>query len=336
MSDLGDGGGERPGRGPHRRRAPLGVPGRRRARPGHDASDGGPGLVARHRRARQAAGRRHLGRARPAGAADAGTRRRARPRPIWSRWSASGWRPRSRGGAPGLDRDAYRVVHAESDGLPGLVVDRYADAAVVQTTSVAMNAARAADRRARAGPGSTRAIVVARDDGSARDFEELPRFAGVVARRRRHARRLPPGSATSSRPTCCATARPAASSIRRTTTPRSAPCAPPGARCLDAFTYHGGFALALARGGGDGAGRSTRTRHAVARAAANARRNGLANLKRRARQRLRPAARSRGPRRALRRGGAGSRPPSPSGAARQGPRSPPRAPTRSWCCAARA
>src|SRR4051794_6868028 len=37
-----------------------------------------------------------------------------------------------------LDRDAYRVVHAESDGLPGLIVDRYADAAVVQTTSVAM------------------------------------------------------------------------------------------------------------------------------------------------------------------------------------------------------
>src|SRR5262249_36769638 len=43
-----------------------------------------------------------------------------------------------------LDRDAYRVVHAESDGLPGLIVDRYADAAVVQTTSVAMDAARAA------------------------------------------------------------------------------------------------------------------------------------------------------------------------------------------------
>src|SRR5262245_10504371 len=32
--------------------------------------------------------------------------------------------------ALGLDRDAYRVAHAESDGLPGLIVDRYADAAV--------------------------------------------------------------------------------------------------------------------------------------------------------------------------------------------------------------
>src|SRR3954451_7993471 len=31
------------------------------------------------------------------------------------------------------DADAYRVVHAESDGLPGLVVDRYGDVCVVQT-----------------------------------------------------------------------------------------------------------------------------------------------------------------------------------------------------------
>src|SRR5882757_6823230 len=40
------------------------------------------------------------------------------------------------------DRDAYRVVHGESDALPGLFVDRYADTAVIQTTSVAMDAAR--------------------------------------------------------------------------------------------------------------------------------------------------------------------------------------------------
>jgi 23S rRNA (cytosine1962-C5)-methyltransferase len=53
--------------------------------------------------------------------------------------------------------------------------------------------------------------------------------------------------------------------------------APVGSRCLDAFTYHGGFALALARKGGavlatdeDGG--------AVERARANAARNGLPNL----------------------------------------------------------
>src|SRR6266700_3951404 len=82
----------------------------------------------------------------------------------------------------GIDRrrDAYRVAHGESDQLPGLFVDRYADAAVMQTTSVAMDAARAAiaalvRERLRA------RLVVARDDGSTRDFEGLPRFTGVVA-----------------------------------------------------------------------------------------------------------------------------------------------------------
>ena len=43
-----------------------------------------------------------------------------------------------------LDRDAWRAIHGEADGLPGLFVDRYADAAVMQTTSVAMDAARPA------------------------------------------------------------------------------------------------------------------------------------------------------------------------------------------------
>src|SRR5262249_42933781 len=79
-----------------------------------------------------------------------------------------------------LDRDAYRLVHAESDGLPGLIVDRYADAAVLQTTSVAMNAARVAIAALLRDHLGAR-VVVARDDGSARDFEGLPRFAGVVA-----------------------------------------------------------------------------------------------------------------------------------------------------------
>jgi 23S rRNA (cytosine1962-C5)-methyltransferase len=39
-----------------------------------------------------------------------------------------------RRGGLARERDAYRIVHGESDGLPGLFVDRYADALVVQTT----------------------------------------------------------------------------------------------------------------------------------------------------------------------------------------------------------
>ena len=91
-------------------------------------------------------------------------------------------------------------MHGESDGLPGLVVDRYADAAVMQTTSVAMDAARAeiaalVRERLRA------RVVVARDDGSTRDFEGLPRFAGVVAGSGRRASSIA-WARTSWRPIC--------------------------------------------------------------------------------------------------------------------------------------
>jgi 23S rRNA (cytosine1962-C5)-methyltransferase len=41
------------------------------------------------------------------------------------------------------DSDAYRVVHAEADLLPGLIVDRYADYLVVQTLDQGMDAAKA-------------------------------------------------------------------------------------------------------------------------------------------------------------------------------------------------
>ena len=35
----------------------------------------------------------------------------------------------------------YRLVHAEADGLPGLIVDRFDDIAVVQPNTAGMNAA---------------------------------------------------------------------------------------------------------------------------------------------------------------------------------------------------
>ena len=175
----------------------------------------------------------------------------------------------------GRERDAYRVVHGESDGLPGLFVDRYADAAVIQTTSVAMDAARApiaALVRDRLGA----RVVVARDDGSTRDFEGLPRFAGVVAGDgptavvyRLGANELEADLLTDGKTGGFLDQADNHAAV--------AALAPPGARCLDAFTYHGGFALALARRGG--AVRAVdQDPQAVARAAANARRNGLANL----------------------------------------------------------
>jgi 23S rRNA (cytosine1962-C5)-methyltransferase len=175
----------------------------------------------------------------------------------------------------GLDRDAYRVVHAESDRLPGLIVDRYAEAAVIQTNSVAMNAARAEIAELVRARLDAR-IVVCRDDGSARDFEELPRFAGVLAGagEARIVYRLGENRLEAD---LLADAKTGGFLDQADNHAALAALTPPGARALDAFTSHGGFALALARRGG--AVRAVdESADAVARATANARRNGLTNL----------------------------------------------------------
>jgi 23S rRNA (cytosine1962-C5)-methyltransferase len=181
----------------------------------------------------------------------------------------------ARRGEIGLRGDAYRVTHGESDGLPGLFIDRYADAAVMQTSSVAMDAARGelaalVQRRLRA------RIVVARDDGSTRDFEGLPRFAGVVAGGGETTviYRLGPNELEADLLTDGKTGGFLDQADNHLAV---AALAPRGARCLDAFTYHGGFALALARRGGAVLA-TDQDPEAAARAAANARRNGLGNL----------------------------------------------------------
>ena len=79
--------------------------------------------------------------------------------------------------APGVD--ALRLVHSEGDGLPGLIVDRYADVLVLQLGTQAM------DRLAgtwcdlleeRLAPRS----IVSRGDLRARELEGLERTSGVL------------------------------------------------------------------------------------------------------------------------------------------------------------
>jgi 23S rRNA (cytosine1962-C5)-methyltransferase len=76
--------------------------------------------------------------------------------------------------APLGKREALRLVHAESDLLPGLVVDRYGSALVLQSLSEGMDAREELLARLLVElTGASR--VIARDDGSGRDFEGLPR-----------------------------------------------------------------------------------------------------------------------------------------------------------------
>lgn len=242
--------------------------------PARDAGDGGPALVTVED-----------GRGKTLGVATWAARARlalrmvargadARPRPLTELVEERLGVALARRLALGLDRDAYRVVHAESDGLPGLVVDRYADAAVVQTTSTAMNAARAeiaALVRARLDA----RVIVARDDGSARDFEELPRFAGLLfGADARIVYRLGQNRLEAD---LLADGKTGGFLDQADNHAKLAALAPDGARALDAFSYHGGFALALARRGGEVLA-VDESAAAVARGGANARRNGLPNL----------------------------------------------------------
>jgi 23S rRNA (cytosine1962-C5)-methyltransferase len=78
------------------------------------------------------------------------------------------------------DCDALRLVHAEADGLPGLIADRYADTLVVQITSVGAerwrNVLVDALREASGCPN-----VFERSDADVRALEGLPVRVGVLA-----------------------------------------------------------------------------------------------------------------------------------------------------------
>ena len=142
-------------------------------------------------------------------------------------------------------------------------------------------------------------IVVARDDGSARDFEGLPRFAGIVAGEgpTRVEYRLGPNRLEADLLTDSKTGGFLDQADNHAAV---AALAPDNARALDAFTYHGGFALALARRGGPvlatGRGRRRRGARHGQRAPQRPRQPRGAP-----RQRLRSAARPRGAARAVRR-----------------------------------
>ncbi len=77
------------------------------------------------------------------------------------------------------DTDAVRLVNAEGDGLPGLVVDRYADALVVRSASAGMHARR--DEIARALRDATgAACALERPDAAAARREGIAALPGTL------------------------------------------------------------------------------------------------------------------------------------------------------------
>ena len=166
----------------------------------------------------------------------------------------------------------YRLIHAEADGLPGLIVDRYGDAVVVQANTAGMDRllpqlAEALD--AELAP----RLVVMRNDSPARKLEtlesevrvakgELTGPLEVIENGARFVADLQAGQKTG----WFFDQRDNRAAVGRL-------CG--GARVLDLYTYGGGFAVAAARGGATEVIAIDRSAPALALAAASARGNGV-------------------------------------------------------------
>lgn len=77
------------------------------------------------------------------------------------------------------DKPFYRLIHAEGDGLPGLVVDRFGDAVSVQANTAGMELLQPIWLEALQAELAPRAIV-ARNDAPARALEGLPEVKSVL------------------------------------------------------------------------------------------------------------------------------------------------------------
>jgi 23S rRNA (cytosine1962-C5)-methyltransferase len=78
------------------------------------------------------------------------------------------------------DSDAYRLVHAEADRLPALIIDRYGDAFSVQALDQGMDRALPEIVAALQEQFQPRAIV-ARNDAAVRSLEQLPREIKILS-----------------------------------------------------------------------------------------------------------------------------------------------------------
>jgi 23S rRNA (cytosine1962-C5)-methyltransferase len=129
-----------------------------------------------------------------------------------------------------------------ADLLPGLFVDRYDDVAVIQTATRALDRREAQVAAVLAERLGLR-LVVARDDGSARDHEGLERRRGVLLGDGPSVVRTRYGAATVELDVL-KDHKTGSFLDQRENHARVAELA--RGKALDAFTYHGGFALALA------------------------------------------------------------------------------------------
>lgn len=170
---------------------------------------------------------------------------------------------------------AFRVVHAEGDGLPSLVVDRYGSFVVAQILSAGLEAVQADVIEAIRATLSPEGILL-RNDSAVRRHEGLPletRDASgtvpdevqVLEHDVRYVAAVRHGQKTG------------AFLDQRDNRALIASLTRAGARALDLFSYHGSFALQLARRAGSVVA-VDQSAEALERGRRNAELNGLANI----------------------------------------------------------
>ena len=174
----------------------------------------------------------------------------------------------------GIDATAYRLVHGEADRLPGLVVDRYGDYLVLQALI------QATDRllpeitpllEARLRP----AGILARNDPRVRLLEGLDQHVEVLAGTVPEAIEVREGRVTYAVDPYKGQKTGLFLDQREN---RVAAAAYAHGRALDAFSYNGGFAMALSPVCDEVVAVDI-SEDAVARIVANVTRNGLANIR---------------------------------------------------------
>jgi 23S rRNA (cytosine1962-C5)-methyltransferase len=140
-------------------------------------------------------------------------------------------------------RDALRLVHAEADLVPGLIVDRYGPALTVQTLSEGADVRKATWARLLAEVTGA-SLVVCRDDASGRDFEGLERETKVLWGNGTTQVEYHEGESVLELDLLADSK--TGSFLDQVDNHLRAGALARG-RALDTFSYHGGFALALAR-----------------------------------------------------------------------------------------
>jgi 23S rRNA (cytosine1962-C5)-methyltransferase len=169
----------------------------------------------------------------------------------------------------------YRLVHAEADGLPGLVVDRYGDVLVVQSNAAGMDRLEAPLLEALTALLSPAAVVL-RNDSPARTLEGLAQEVRVA-----HGQIEGPVMVEENGTVFAADVlagqktgwffdqrdnRAFVGGLAR------------GARVIDLYSHSGGFAIAAARGGAASVTGVDRSEGALALASRAAERNGVAEI----------------------------------------------------------